>query len=206
MKKKICNKCKKEKEVCEFNKKSISDKGVQYYKSRCKSCQNEDEKIKRNNNPEKYKLWYNKTRKTRNKWRSQYYQKNKEKILLQNKKQNSTRNILRKRRYSEDPVFKIKRLMSTRMRGLLKIKSFDKKQTYNKVLGCSAEFLKEHIEKQFTKGMSWDNHGLFGWHIDHIIPLSSAKTEEEIYKLFHYTNLQPLWAEDNLKKSSKFLF
>ena len=51
--------------------------------------------------------------------------------------------------------------------------------------------------------MSWETHSLYGWHIDHIIPLSSAKTEEEIYQLCHYTNLQPLWAEDNLKKGDK---
>jgi hypothetical protein len=51
--------------------------------------------------------------------------------------------------------------------------------------------------------MCWDNHSLYGWHIDHKIPLSSAKTEEEAYQLCHYTNLQPLWAEDNLKKSNK---
>jgi hypothetical protein len=53
--------------------------------------------------------------------------------------------------------------------------------------------------------MSWDNYGFYGWHIDHVIPLSSAKTEEEVYKLCHYTNLQPLWAEDNLKKGSKII-
>ena len=51
--------------------------------------------------------------------------------------------------------------------------------------------------------MSWENQGK--WHIDHITPLSSAKTEEEVYRLCHYTNLQPLWAEDNLKKGSKIL-
>ena len=51
--------------------------------------------------------------------------------------------------------------------------------------------------------MSWDNYGK--WHIDHIIPLSSANSEDDIYKLCHYTNLQPLWAEDNLKKSNKIL-
>ena len=51
--------------------------------------------------------------------------------------------------------------------------------------------------------MSWDNYGK--WHIDHIIPLSSANSEDDIYKLCNYTNLQPLWAEDNLKKSNKKL-
>jgi hypothetical protein len=58
-------------------------------------------------------------------------------------------------------------------------------------------------EEKFTEGMSWDNKN--EWHIDHIIPLSSAQTEEELYKLCHYTNLQPLWAEDNLRKSNKIV-
>lgn len=69
--------------------------------------------------------------------------------------------------------------------------------------GCSPEFLKEHLERQFVEGMTWENRN--EWHIDHIIPLSSAKTEDELYELCHYTNLQPLWAEDNLKKSNKVL-
>jgi hypothetical protein len=51
--------------------------------------------------------------------------------------------------------------------------------------------------------MCWENYGKYGWHIDHIVPLSSAKTEEEIYKLCHYTNLQPLWSTDNLSKGCK---
>ena len=55
------------------------------------------------------------------------------------------------------------------------------------------------------EGMSWDNYGYYGWHIDHIIPLSFAKTEEETYKLCHYTNLQPLWANDNLTKGKKLI-
>jgi hypothetical protein len=52
--------------------------------------------------------------------------------------------------------------------------------------------------------MCWENHGQFGWHIDHKIPLNSAKTEDEIYKLCHYTNLQPLWWKDNLEKRKKY--
>jgi hypothetical protein len=73
------------------------------------------------------------------------------------------------------------------------------------IVGCSPQQLKEHIQSQFKDNMSWENYGYYGWHIDHITPLSSAKTEEEIYQLCHYTNLQPLWAEDNLKKSNKTL-
>jgi hypothetical protein len=71
------------------------------------------------------------------------------------------------------------------------------------IVGCSYLQLKEHLEKQFNDGMSWDNYGKC--HIDHIIPLSSANNEDEVYKLCHHTNLQPLWAEDNFKKSNKIL-
>jgi hypothetical protein len=73
------------------------------------------------------------------------------------------------------------------------------------ILGMDINSFKIYIESKFLNGMSWDNYGLNGWHIDHIIPLCSAKTEEEFYKLCHYTNLQPLWAKDNWKKSNKIL-
>jgi len=72
-------------------------------------------------------------------------------------------------------------------------------------LGCSIEFLKKHLEKQFKEGMNWNNYGLYGWHIDHIKPLDcfDLSDREELLKACHYTNLQPLWAEDNLSKGSK---
>jgi hypothetical protein len=71
------------------------------------------------------------------------------------------------------------------------------------MIGCSPTDLKLHLENQFVDGMSWENYGHKGWHIDHIIPLSSAKTVEEVLSLNHYTNLQPLWAVDNRKKGKK---
>ena len=71
------------------------------------------------------------------------------------------------------------------------------------LLGCTVAQAKSHIEKQFKSGMSWENYGYYGWHIDHIIPLSSAKTEEDVYQLSHYANLQPLWGEENFKKGTK---
>jgi len=76
-----------------------------------------------------------------------------------------------------------------------------------KLIGITIKELKVYLEKQFQDGMTWDNYGFYGWHIDHIIPLSSfdlTKAEEQ-KKAFHYTNLQPLWAKENMHKGSKIL-
>lgn len=78
---------------------------------------------------------------------------------------------------------------------------FKKGSKTEEILGCKWEFLKAHIEAQFTEGMSWENRRL--WHIDHIIPLSSAKDEGTLLKLCHYSNLQPLWWRDNISKGAK---
>lgn len=66
------------------------------------------------------------------------------------------------------------------------------------LVGCSLDDLRKHLEAQFTIGMTWDNYG--DWHVDHVVPLCSADTEEKLYELCHYTNLQPLWAADNISK------
>lgn len=69
------------------------------------------------------------------------------------------------------------------------------------ILGCSIEQFIEHLKSQFQEGMTIKNHG--EWHIDHIIPLSQAENEEDVIRLNHYTNLRPLWAVDNIRKSNK---
>lgn len=72
-----------------------------------------------------------------------------------------------------------------------------------KDLGCTVSELKQHLESKFQSGMSWENHGK--WHIDHIVPISSAdlSNRDELLKVCHYTNLQPLWAADNIRKGAK---
>lgn len=77
-----------------------------------------------------------------------------------------------------------------------------KSGTWRTLLGCSIDECKKHLESKFKPGMTWENHGNKGWHIDHIKPISSF-ADEFLRDAFHYTNLQPLWAIDNLKKGSK---
>ncbi len=69
------------------------------------------------------------------------------------------------------------------------------------MIGCTWHELRAHVEKQFAEGMMWENHG--EWQADHIIPLISAKTKEELLKLLHYTNVQPLWKHENKAKADK---
>lgn len=96
-------------------------------------------------------------------------------------------------------------LISSRLRS--RIKEAFRKSGYTKrsktfeIIGCSFDELKTHIEKQFLPNMNWNNKNL--WHIDHIIPLATAKTEDELIALNHMTNLRPIWAKDNLQKNSK---
>jgi hypothetical protein len=144
----------------------------------------------------KQKEYYLKNLKNSSLYQKKYRQINKEKLK-------KYKNQYTKIRKETDILFYLRCILSHRVREFLKTKKINKKNKTFDIVGCSPIFLKEHLEKQFVNGMSWDNKGM--WHIDHIIPLSSAKTEEEIYKLCHYTNLQPLWAEDNLKKSNKIV-
>jgi hypothetical protein len=103
-------------------------------------------------------------------------------------------------RRKADPVFRCRLWASRQNQRLLQYMLGGVKPHAGSValLGCSPAHLKAHLEAKFTEGMTWMNYGK--WHIDHVKPLASAKTESEVYPLCHYTNLQPLWAEDNLRK------
>ena len=112
----------------------------------------------------------------------------------------------RKRRKS-DPVFKLTGDMRRRLNQFLKASNIKKTNKTFQEVGCTPEFLKKHLEKQFKPGMTWKNHTPKGWHIDHRIALSNAKSREDLERLgvAHYTNLQPMWSTENLKKSNKII-
>ena len=91
-----------------------------------------------------------------------------------------------------------------RSRLLKALKGELKTSSTMELLGCSIPFLLQFIEKQFQPGMTWENHG--EWHLDHVRPCASFNLSdpEQQKRCFHFSNLQPLWAIDNLKKSDKF--
>jgi hypothetical protein len=95
----------------------------------------------------------------------------------------------------------------TSTRGLiymsLKNQGYTKNSKTFEILGCDFDTFKTHIERKFTKGMSWSNYGK--WHLDHIYPISKATSFEMALKLNHYTNFQPLWAKDNISKKNKLV-
>jgi len=111
-----------------------------------------------------------------------------------------------RKRTKEDPVFKIRARLSSYILKSLKKQKAIKNQKFDKLLGCTVKDLKIYLEKKFRPGMTWKNHGLYGWHIDHIKPVSKFDLLdlEEQRRAFHYTNLQPLWALDNIRKSNKY--
>jgi len=104
-------------------------------------------------------------------------------------------------RYQQDPLVATARRLRCRTSRAFRRISVDKPSNTETLLGADWETVKAHIESQFVGGMNWDNMG--EWHIDHIVPLASAKTEEELCALCHYTNLQPLFALDNIRKGAK---
>jgi hypothetical protein len=123
-----------------------------------------------------------------------------EKIRYQNHKEKIK--IYKNNRRKIDVNFKLLSYLRTRIWHALKNNNKSKRSM--ELIGCSINKLKHHLENQFKLGMSWDNYGK--WHIDHIKPCASfdlTKPSEQ-RKCFHYTNLQPLWAEENLKKSASY--
>jgi hypothetical protein len=189
MNSKICSKCGNVREISEFRKDKTKKDGL---RPDCKVCLKNYEKSSRLDKPtmmrDKLKKFYQDNPQKKKEYRENY------RVRKQQQ---------RKERRNIDPIFVIVNRVRCRIWKYLNNNKIIKKNTTFEIVGCSPEELKSYLEKQFVDGMTWENRK--DWHIDHIIPLSTAKNENELYKLCHYTNLQPLWSYDNIKKSNKII-
>lgn len=205
-----CNTCNELKLFSEYHK---SPSGKYGYIQKCSSCVREYDKQRRESYREKRKLlskqWREANKDTLIEKRKEYYNSNKEHILKKNEeyrqankdKVNETTRLRNLKRRYNDPIYKLRRAMPAHIRRCLESKN---KGTCE-VIGCSYLDLWNHLCSTFEEnyGMPREWLSSFDYHIDHIIPLSSAKSLEEVIKLNHYTNLQILTKEDNLNKSNK---
>lgn len=214
---KYCSKCQLEKEVSFFSKRIKYSDGLSKW---CKECSAKADKALYESKKEERKkqaleYYYDNINDKR-----QYYQENKDKISTYNKEYKQREkeaiseynknyrsnhkkeaNLRKANRKLVDPMFKLTENLRSRTSKLITKNNFNKSQRFVSYLGCTIPEFKKHIEAKFKENMSWFNYG--EWHVDHIIPLDTAHTEEDIFRLNHYTNLQPLWAFDNIKKSNK---
>ena len=188
--KKRCTKCSVIKQFTSFAPQKAGYMGI---KAQCRECDTEyDKQFQSKNN----------TRAERDKTdKAKQYRK---KYVAENL--DWWRKYEREYRYNrrrEDMFFKIKGNLSGRLSDLINKRNLSTNTL--ELIGCDRETFLSHIEKQFTEGMTWENYGLKGWHVDHILPLSSfdLTVEDEVKKACHYTNLQPLWWQDNLEKGNK---
>ena len=185
---KKCCKCKLNKDYSEFNKDKYQKDG---YQNKCKDCKS----FYYNKNKQKYIDNYIENRESLLEYQNNYYKEN---------------NIARidyqiqydKHRKLTDSLYKLKCTLRSRINKAFKNKNYIKGKTLE-LLGTDLQTAKLYLQNKFSDGMTWENHGK--WHIDHVIPLASSDSQDEMIKLCHYTNLQPLWAVDNLKKGDRIV-
>jgi len=160
---------------------------------------------------ERQKKWFNENKEHRLNYEKKYKMENKEKIkkinnryYVKNKEKISTyRNGYFNNKYRTNTLFKLTTIIRSSINYILKNNGVNKSKKTQEILGCSFEEFKIYLESKFESWMNWNNQGLYngelnyGWDIDHIIPASSAINEEELIKLNHYTNLQPLCSKIN---------
>ena len=202
---KVCKTCNNKKDIAFFHKQESTKDGL---RPSCKECRSSERKANYEKNKEKVKLqskqWYeeNKEKKlaTSKKWKeenSHHYRKQQAEYGRKNNKEI----VARKREKRKScPITAMVCIVRSRIKNALLATGERKTNKTFDMIGCSADELKTHIERQFLKGMDWSKRSEI--HIDHIVPLSSAKTKEDMIKLCHFTNLRPVWAKDNLKKGS----
>ena len=197
----LCKKCYNHlyyKEYYKNNKQKFLDGANKKYKDNKEECLKGMKKYYREHKEEIKKYNKNYYHKNYNKMRKNgkvYYEENK---IILNKKQ-----YLRKKEKLKNSVeYRLEEMLRSRILAAIKHHKGTKTTSSIKLLGANIEVVREHIENQFKEGMTWDNHGTVGWQIDHIRPCDSfdLTNVDEQKKCFHYTNLQPLWMIDNIRK------
>jgi len=198
---KVCSKCKQEKPINHFNNRKRTKDGLEY---QCKDCFNKGQKeyllLHKDVKfacDKRYRETHRELRKTTHKkWRDNtgYTRSDKFKQYGVNRRK-------------EDVNYKLACFLRSRIGGGLKSQSAKKLFQTDELLGCSYDFLRRWLESQFTEGMLWNNWNYWGWHIDHIKPLASFDLKDPVQQkeASHYTNLQPLWAKENMSKGSKIV-
>ena len=158
----------------------------------------------RDNNKEylsnKSKKWTEENKEHRKQYLKEYREKNIDKIR-------KTKRDYERNRKASDPLYKLISNFRTAIYQVLKESNVEKNGHYFDILGYTPEELINHLEKQFTEGMTWENYGEF--HVDHKLPISSFNIkeigDEEFMKCWSLDNLQPMWGEENIRKSNKVL-
>jgi len=217
---KVCTICHIEKGLDEFH---LCKKGKMNRKSKCKECVKSETKEYYQKNIDYYKNYRENNKdsirkrqktwvtsnETKEKDRQRNWKKQNQEKILKWKEINSDKlkeysRVYTKKRRQTDELFKLSSNLRNRLNIYLRSKKIKKNNSTFEIIGLHPEKLKDYLEKKFTEGMSWDKLGS-EIHIDHIKPLSMAKTESEVYELCHYTNLQPLWAKDNWIKNNRII-
>jgi len=212
---KQCTKCKQLKGLDEFYKDSRANDKLT---SVCKKCiltnqktEEYKEQRKQYRQTDKYKtymkLYKQEHREETNKYNREYNNSPKRQVYLDEYTSTdefkTKKHEYRQLRRQSDIGFKLLNNLRTRLWQALH--GYSKSDRTIELLGCDIDELKQHLESLFTEGMTWENYGRNGWHVDHILPCSAFELQysEEQEVCFHYTNLQPLWAYDNLSKHDK---
>lgn len=194
----------KERLYVENNKYKIKEYKKKYYNDNKEEILSNQKKYYSDNKVlinERNSIYAKRNKDVISEYQKEYYLNNKEAL-------NDYKKNWFNEKYNTDYIFKLKQSIRSLIRTSIKKSGFKKNSKSVNILGCEIEQLKVHLESMFEEWMNWDNYGKYngmpnsGWDIDHIIPISSAKTEEEILKLNHYTNLQPLcgYINRNIKK------
>lgn len=191
---------KEKKQIFDKKYRDLNKEKIKEYQKRYGELNKEDLK-------EYKKEWDRNNSDYQKKYNNEYYSINKEHIKEQAKKYRDENrekiNKYVKNRKKNDPLFKLRHSIGNSILKAIKKNGFSKKSKTQQILGCTYENFKSFLESKFEPWMNWNNHGLyngeysFGWDVDHIIPISSIDTENELLKLNFYTNLQPLCSKVN---------